>query len=269
MILWYHAIAVRGEQPYAQRYNGTETKSVSHRRLALFCYPDMADTREVKNSYGLTLEQERYCMERVKNKSPREAYKAATTDTDVSSQAAALRGNRLEKLEAVQRRLTELQALVNAKAIASAQQIQADLFLIASDESVPTGTRLKAYDQLARMLGAYKDGLTVSGQSVLTIADKREALRALLRPPVDVVAESEATVTDITPAASENPPIEPWPDLPPQSTPVPTEENPDADGTPTPYDLDDVVPIESEPLGAYEDDIDLVPGASDLLGADD
>lgn len=225
----------------------------------------MEDSREAKNSYGLTLEQERYCMERVKNKSPKEAYLGATTDENVSSQAAALRGNRMEKMEAVQRRLTELQALVNAKAIATAQQIQADLFLIASDETIATGTRLKAYDQLARMLGAYKDGLTVSGQSVLTIADKREALRALLRPPVDVVAESEAPDDTETRSVAPPTPIEHWPELPPRSTPVPTAENPDATGEALLYDVVDVTPIEAEPFGAYDDDAGLIPGAEEIL----
>lgn len=225
----------------------------------------MADTYRERNEYGLTLEQERYCIERVKNKSPREAYKAATTEVDVSPQAAAVRGSKFEKLDAVQKRLTELQALVNAKAIASAQQIQADLFLIASDESIPTGTRLKAYDQLARMLGAYKDGMTISGQSVLTIEGKREGLKALLRPPAQAPDQIPDNVIDVDAAIETTAPEpEEWQELPPKATPVPTAENPEADGTPLAYDLKAVEPIPSEPLGAYEDDVRLVPGASEI-----
>lgn len=126
----------------------------------------------------LTAKQEAYCIARAMGKDRMEAYKAYCPNTKASKGTMYANTSRLEKLEKIQNRIAELQAIAVADAIPSIQQIQADLVTIATDESRPDAIRLKAYDQLTRMKGGYND--TISVENKLTLKERKGALSDLI-----------------------------------------------------------------------------------------
>lgn len=135
-----------------------------------------------KDKRGLTRRQEAYCKERMKGKTQGDAYADAGYSKKNTRKSNMELGCRLEKIEAVQKRLEELQAQVDAGALATLDQIAADLFQIASDSTRPDSIRLKAYDQLAKLQGGYSDNIkiTSSGTLGLSIEDKKAAIQSLL-----------------------------------------------------------------------------------------
>lgn len=88
----------------------------------------------------------------------------------------------MEKLEYIQKRIAELQAQVDAGALLSTQQIQAEVANIAMDPESTKGIRLKAFDQLAKMQGAYSEttNLHTTGSFAVSLGDKKDAIRSLL-----------------------------------------------------------------------------------------
>lgn len=76
-----------------------------------------------------------------------------------------------------------MRAAAEAGAIADIHQIQADVAAIALDEDKPDGVRLKAYDQLTRMQGGYKDGIDVRTSGAIGVDVRRSALADVLPPP--------------------------------------------------------------------------------------
>lgn len=135
-----------------------------------------------KNKYGLTDRQNKYCLERAKGKTQRQAYKAAYPNNkskDVTIDQAACR---LETNSNVIARLEMLRAMDNNRSIAGRDDIAKDLSIIASDVNNSLSNRLKAYDQLARLQGCYSDGPIVNvNQSVITATDKSKAIAAYLQ----------------------------------------------------------------------------------------
>lgn len=115
--------------------------------------------RKLKN--GLTAVQEKYCRERAKGKTQEQAYRASHPDSRASNKSQAEIACRTERKEIIQKRLAELQDMVDAGLLPTLEQIQMDLMKIAEDESKPEGVRLKAYDQLTRMRGGYRDRVEV------------------------------------------------------------------------------------------------------------
>lgn len=137
--------------------------------------------RAPKNSRGLTQKQELYCRERAfTDKNQTECYMEVY---DAHSKKAATESAcRLNKLEYIQKRIAELQAQVDAGALLSAQQIQAEVANIAMDPESTKGIKLKAFDQLAKMQGAYSDNLNLhtSGSMAVSLGDKKDAIKSLL-----------------------------------------------------------------------------------------
>lgn len=134
-----------------------------------------------KNGHGLNPKQEKYCYERIVNeKTQTDAYMAAY---DVKNRKSAKESaSRLNKLEFIQKRIAELQAQVDAGALLSLQQIQAEVANIAMDPESTKGIKLKAFDQLAKMQGGYSDNVNVhaTGGLAVSLGDKKDAIRSLL-----------------------------------------------------------------------------------------
>lgn len=118
----------------------------------------------VKRANGLTDKQEKFCQERAKGKTQLDAYKTAY-DGKSSDSVQTTKAYELSKIDKIKNRIAELQKQVDAGAIYSLNQIQAELANMAGDEERPDGVRLKAFDQLTRMQGGYTDNgqITVSG----------------------------------------------------------------------------------------------------------
>ena len=135
-----------------------------------------------KDKRGLTRRQEAYCKERMKGKTQAEAYKDAGYSEKNTHKSNKELACRLEKIEVVKKRLEELQAQVDAGALASLDQIAADLLQIASDPNRPDSIRLKAYDQLTKMRGGYSDNINLSSTGTLgiSIEDKKAVIQSLL-----------------------------------------------------------------------------------------
>lgn len=136
----------------------------------------MPSGRKLKN--GLTATQEKYCRERAKGKTQRDAYTASHPESRALSTSKDVIACREEKKEIIRKRIEELQARVEAGLIPTLEQIQSDIADMAGDPDRPDAIRLKAYDQLTRMRGGYKDSVSVSG--TVSIDDRRGALSDLV-----------------------------------------------------------------------------------------
>lgn len=127
---------------------------------------------------GLTAVQEKYCRERAKGKTQKDAYAAAHPHSKASSKSMEDMASREERKETMRRRIAELQDRVDAGLIPTLEQIQSDIADMAADHDRPDAIRLKAYDQLTRMRGGYKDNISVTAG--VSIDDRRAALADLL-----------------------------------------------------------------------------------------
>lgn len=124
---------------------------------------------------GLTPEQEAYCRSRAAGRTGSEAYRDAHGDT-ISN--PSVKSKEYDDLEKVRLRIKSLREQVTEDLIVELEEIKADLTKIATDENRPDGVRLKAYDQITRMIGGYRDKLEVAGQ--IGIRDTEDALSGLL-----------------------------------------------------------------------------------------
>ena len=127
---------------------------------------------------GLTAAQEKYCRERAKGKTQQQAYAASHPESKATTKTQREMASVQERKEAMRRRIAELQDRVDAGLIPTLEQIQSDIADMAADHDRPDAIRLKAYDQLTRMRGGYKDTLAVSAG--VSIDDRRAALADLL-----------------------------------------------------------------------------------------
>ena len=136
-----------------------------------------------KNAHGLTPNQERYCRERAfTDKTQADAYLAAGYSSKQNRRSVIEGASHLEKLDYIKKRIAELQAQVDAGALLSTQQIQAEVANIAMDPESTKAVKLKAFDQLARMQGAYSDNISVhaTGSVAVSLDDKKDAIQSLL-----------------------------------------------------------------------------------------
>lgn len=124
---------------------------------------------------GLTAAQEAYCRSRVAGRTPTEAYRDAHGGAvpNVSNRAKGY-----EDLEKVRIRIQSLRDQVTQNLITELEEIKADLTRIATDENRPDGVRLKAYDQLTRMIGGYTDRIEVA--ATMGVQETEDKLMGLL-----------------------------------------------------------------------------------------
>lgn len=133
----------------------------------------------VKRKNGLTDKQEAFCQARAKGMTQVDAYRAAGYSQKQKPEAFSCNARQLGRLDYIKNRIAELQAQVDAGAILDVKQIAADLAVIAGDENKPDGVRLKAYDQLTRILGGYNDTTAVTLSAALSLDDTRAAIESL------------------------------------------------------------------------------------------
>lgn len=131
---------------------------------------------EALDDNGLTPAQEAYCRARAAGITPTDAARIARPDASYAT--ARNTGKGYEDLEKVRARIASLRSQVSENLITELEEIKADLTRIATDESRPDSVRLKAYDQLTRMNGGYRDKIELSGE--FGVQDKKDALSDLL-----------------------------------------------------------------------------------------
>lgn len=126
--------------------------------------------------------RERYAQGRASGKSQRQALRDAMQDTPTSTpETLDARACRLEKESKVRARIEELQRRAQEEVQLDRAGIARLLADFAADDSKADSIRLKAADQLARVVGAYEDHSTVSiSGAILTGEDKAAALREFL-----------------------------------------------------------------------------------------
>lgn len=137
--------------------------------------PRKQTTEEMLDENGLTPQQEAYCRSRAAGRTPGEAYRDAHGDDVLNPSGKAKEYDDLDKIRL---RIQSLRDQVSENLIVELEEIKADLTKIATDESRPDGVRLKAYDQITRMIGGYRDRLEVTGQ--FGIQETENALSGLL-----------------------------------------------------------------------------------------
>ena len=140
----------------------------------------MTGARKRTKADRLTPKQERYCQERIKGKSQRQAYRAAYNADGMGDACTDVTACRLEAQSKISLRLQELRARSAEESILTRDDIAKSLTEIATS-SGSESARLKALDQLARLQGAYDDHTQVDIRAaVLTASDKSDAIRAYL-----------------------------------------------------------------------------------------
>lgn len=85
-------------------------------------------------------------------------------------------GKRLEANPYVQKRMAELQALVEKNLMLTAEQVSAALTEIATDKKAGYQARLSALDKIAKTKGMYKETVIEEHRGGVTIDDKRQAM---------------------------------------------------------------------------------------------
>lgn len=129
-------------------------------------------------SEKLTIKQEKYCNERIKGKTQRQAYKTAFNPPNTSDKTIDETACRLEKTDKIKARLDYLRSLDTKDAIVTKEDMVKDLSLIATDDSKSDTIRIKAYETIAKVQGYNESNtnVTVSGGMLLG-KDKADALR--------------------------------------------------------------------------------------------
>lgn len=128
---------------------------------------------------GLTFKREKFAKGLAAGMTQVAAYRAAYNAS--GNQATDIpEASRLAHLDEIKARLAELQAQADAGAVANLEQIAADLYRIAGDESKPDGVRLKAYDQLIKMQGGYTDNYNISARGSIGIAGIEDTIADML-----------------------------------------------------------------------------------------
>lgn len=138
-----------------------------------------------KNANGLTDKQEAYAQERAKGQTQRQAYKASHVGITQSDKTIDENACRLERQSKVKARIQALKDITAAAYDVTREDIAAALADIAADTSKSDGIRLKAFDQLSRIIGAYDDKQAITVNASITGADKAEALRSYLSGMTD------------------------------------------------------------------------------------
>lgn len=124
---------------------------------------------------------EKYCQARADGLSQKAAYEKSRPDSIATRKSKDEIASRLEKDIKIQSRIEELKRRAAAGLILSRDDLAAMLADMAADPDRSDGIRLKAADQLARIVGAYEDRQNVTvNAAVLTGKDKAEALKGFL-----------------------------------------------------------------------------------------
>lgn len=120
----------------------------------------------------------KYCRERIKGKTQRQAHKDAGYQPNASDKTHDEAACRMEKDERIQAELARLTRLAEAGAVLDRQQRISLLSEMAMDESRKDDARQRAIDMLNRMHGDYTERTIteVSGSIDLSYEEKRQAV---------------------------------------------------------------------------------------------
>lgn len=135
-----------------------------------------AEADQPLDKNGLTPQQEMYCRARLVGRTPSQAYRDSHPDACANYEYVA--GKKMDEMQRIKERIQALRDMTEEQVVAGCDEIKAELTRIFLDESRPDGVRLKAGDQLTRMLGGYRDKIEVSGE--FSIQEKKDALSDLL-----------------------------------------------------------------------------------------
>ena len=134
-----------------------------------------------KDANGLTAKQEKYAQARAQGLTQRQAYKTSHEGITQADKTIDENACRLERQSKVKARIDALKDLTAHTAALTREDIAASLADIAADTSKSDGIRLKAFDQLSRIIGAYDDRQSLDIRAaVITGEDKNIALKAYL-----------------------------------------------------------------------------------------
>ena len=142
--------------------------------------------RKRKPGDGLPIKDELYCQARADGMTQRQAYDASRPGSSATGKSKDEIASRIESDVKIKSRIEELKRRAAAGLILDRDSLAAMLADMAADTSRSDGIRLKAADQLSRIIGAYEDRSTVDVRAaVLTASDKADALRGFLSDMVD------------------------------------------------------------------------------------
>ena len=137
--------------------------------------------RKRKAGDGLPIKDELYCQARANGTTQRQAYNASRPGSLAANESKDVSASRIESDAKVKLRIEKLKRRAAAGLILDRDSLAAILADMAADTSRSDGIRLKAADQLSRIIGAYEDRQTVDVRAaVLTASDKADALRGFL-----------------------------------------------------------------------------------------
>lgn len=142
--------------------------------------------RKRKPEDGLPIKDEIYCQARASGMTQRQAYNASRPASTAGPDSKDVLASRIESDIKVKLRIEELKRRAAAGLILSRDDLAAMLADMAADPDRSDGIRLKAADQLARIVGAYEDRQTIAvNAAVLTGKDKADAIRTFLSGMTD------------------------------------------------------------------------------------
>lgn len=128
---------------------------------------------------------EKYCQARANGMSQRKAYDASRPASTAADNSKDVIASRLENDVKIQLRIEELKRQAAAGMILDRDALAAMLAGMATDTGRSDGIRLKAADQLARIVGAYEDRQTVTVSATVTGGEKAAALADFLHGMTD------------------------------------------------------------------------------------
>lgn len=142
--------------------------------------------RKRKPEDGLPIKDELYCQARANGMTQRQAYNASRPGSLAANDSKDVLASRIESDIKVKLRIDELKRRAAAGLILDRDSLAAMLADMAADTSRSDGIRLKAADQLSRIIGAYDDRQSIDVRAaVITGNDKAAALRAYLSGMID------------------------------------------------------------------------------------
>lgn len=118
----------------------------------------------------LTAKQEKYCQNRIKGMSQRQAYRDAFPNNS-SNETIDAKASVLEKTDKIQHRLAQLRAKLEKKNILSVQQILEILTKDAQSGELKAQDRHRAMDMILKVNGAYVQNLNMNANVDMKVED--------------------------------------------------------------------------------------------------
>lgn len=137
----------------------------------------------MKKDKPLDARAKKYCRERIKGKTQRQAHKAAGYGPNESDKTHDEEACKLEKDERIKAELARLTRLAEEGAVMDRQQRISLLSEMAMDDTRKDDSRQRALDMLNKMHGDYSEKVVteVSGSLDISYEDKRQMILDALK----------------------------------------------------------------------------------------